>query len=72
MHSSPVAHKYKFRTVSEVILISNFRHVLNVVFFLLGDSLASDFSDFSDAGESTKKRIQQLFIFAVSQNCNIY
>jgi hypothetical protein len=56
MHSSPVAHKYKFRTVSEVILISNFLRVLNVVFFLLGYSLASDFLDFSDAGESTKRK----------------
>jgi hypothetical protein len=32
-----------FRKLSVLLLISNFRRVLNVVFFLLGDSPASEF-----------------------------
>jgi hypothetical protein len=32
-----------FRKLSVLLLISNFRHVLDVVFFLLGDSPASEF-----------------------------
>jgi len=30
-------------TAGNIFLVLNFRHVLNVIFFLLGDSLASDF-----------------------------
>jgi len=41
--------------VSRVFLISNFRHVLNAVCFLLGNSLASEFY-ISDAGELPRRK----------------
>ena len=40
---SPEAIKHRRALAKHVGRISNFRHVLNVVFFLLGDSPASEF-----------------------------
>ena len=48
-------------------VISNFRHVLNVVFFLLGDSLASEFyvSTFGDT-------VSSIFIGGVKQEFSCF
>jgi len=48
-----------------VFLISNFRHVLNVIFFLLGDSLVSEFYVLT-----FQNTAYSLFIVSVSRKNN--
>jgi len=58
--------------IKQIFLISNVRHVLNVVFFLLGESSASEFygTQNSDSEESPKERIQSVFVYRDRQVMN--